>query len=81
MKINWTVLLAGCVAIAGCSSPEATRARGEGPGGDTGNRPAEVMMHEGSDPYWNTPVRIGVEHPPLEPARQARERSKPSSRP
>jgi hypothetical protein len=33
-------------------------------------------MHEGSQQYWETPRRIGeTEHPPLEPAHQARARS------
>jgi hypothetical protein len=34
-------------------------------------------MHEGSRPYWNTPARIGVEHPPLEGAQQAQQISRP----
>lgn len=73
MKINWTLLLIGCIGMAGCiNSPEASRARGGGPGGDTGNRPGDVKMHEGSDPYWKTRVLIPGEHPPLDGARQAR---------
>jgi hypothetical protein len=43
------------VALVGCTSPEATRVRAGGPGGDTGNRGAHVNMHEGSRPYWRTP--------------------------
>lgn len=66
------LLLAGLVLAAACS-PEAVRTRGGGPGADPGNRPPVVAMHEGSDQYWRTPVRIGVEHPPLDPARHARE--------
>ena len=62
---------------AGCDSPEATRTRGGGPGADIGNRPPAVKMHEGSQPFWRTPDRIGVEHPPLEPARQAQQISRP----
>lgn len=46
------------VLIAGCSSPEAERTRGGGPGADTGNRGAPVAMHEGSKPYENTPKLI-----------------------
>jgi hypothetical protein len=61
---------------AGCTSPEATRQRGGGPGGDTGNRPAQVKMHEGSRQYWKTPVRIG-EAMPVEPSEQARQLSLP----
>ena len=71
MKIALTLLLIGCVGVAGCGSPEATRTRG-GRGADVGNRPRIVEMHEGSRPFWKTPDRIGaVEHPPLEPAQQA----------
>ena len=75
MKI--ALLLAGCVALAACESPEATRSRGAGPGADVGNRPANVKMHEGSRPYWETPVVISVESAPLDPARQAQQLSRP----
>jgi hypothetical protein len=70
------LLIAG-VMLAACASPEARRSRGHGPGGDVGNRPAIVKMHEGSEPYWDTPERIRVQHPPLDPARQADELSRP----
>jgi len=43
---------------AACTSPEATRQRAGGPGGDTGNRGTQVRMHEGSEPYWSTPRRL-----------------------
>ena len=43
---------------AACTSPEATRQRAGGPGGDTGNRGAQVQMHGGSEPYWRTPRRL-----------------------
>jgi hypothetical protein len=64
-------LVLTCAALAGCGSPEATRTRGSGPGGDIGNRSHDVKMHEGSYPYWKTPERIQGTHPSLEPARQA----------
>jgi hypothetical protein len=73
------MLLVGCAAFAGCASPEVTRTRGGGPGADVGNRPQDVRMHEGSEPYFKTPDRIGREHehhPPLEPARQAQQLSR-----
>ena len=38
-----------------CTSPEAGRSRGGGPGADPGNRGAVVQMHEGSEPYFETP--------------------------
>jgi hypothetical protein len=60
------------IATAGCGSPEASRARGGGPGADIGNRPSNrVEMHEGSDPFWRTPHRIPVDGPSLEAARHA----------
>ena len=73
MKIALTLLSIGSIGIAGCGSPEATRTRGGGPGADVGNRSRIVEMHEGSEPFWKTPDRIKVEHPPLEPAEQARQ--------
>jgi hypothetical protein len=59
--------------VAGCTSPEANRSRGGGPGADLGNRGSIVRMHEGSRPYEDTPKIIDAQHPPLEPARQASE--------
>ena len=44
---------------AACTSPEATRQRAGGSGGDVGNRKHVVRMHEGSEPYHGTPDRIG----------------------
>jgi hypothetical protein len=71
-------LTIACLAAAGCDSPEARRTRGGGPGADSGNRPANVKMHEGSNPYWRTPERIApLEHAPLESAQHAREISQP----
>ncbi len=60
------------VAIAACASPEARRSRGAGSGADVGNRPPQVKMHEGSRPYWKTPVRQEFKAPPLDSAEQAR---------
>lgn len=80
MKVTLKLLLIGCVGVAGCRSPEATRTRGGGPGADVGNRPSRVEMHEGARPFWKTPERIGVEHPPLESAEQADQLSRSSTR-
>jgi hypothetical protein len=77
MRTAFGTLLAASVTLAGCESPEATRMRGGGAGGDTGNRPAEVRMHEGSRPYWETPVVIPGQSVPLEPASQAQQLSRP----
>jgi hypothetical protein len=56
--------------VAACTSPEATRTRAGGPGGDVGNRRDNVSMHEGSKPYWSTPRTPGITGPP-EPATRA----------
>lgn len=61
--------------LAGCTSPEAERARGGGPGADIGNRGDPVVMHAGSSPYAGTPKLIPGETSPTEPATQARELS------
>jgi hypothetical protein len=65
------LFLALVAAPIACTSPEATRARGGGSGGDVGNRQKEVRMHSGSQPYLDTPTLIPAKHPELEPARQA----------
>jgi len=52
-------LLTFCTA---CTSPEARRTRGGGPGADIGNRDAVVEMHGNVQPYNHTPC--------LEPLRQ-----------
>lgn len=64
-------LIALLVLLAGCSSPEAERVRGGGPGADVGNRGNPVVMHEGSKPYEGTPRLIPGESAPVEPATQA----------
>ena len=75
-----TTFVVACAVLGGCASPEATRQRGGGPGGDPGNRPSHVKMHEGSRQYWQTPVLIAGEGPPLAPSEQARHLSLPSTR-
>jgi hypothetical protein len=57
--------------LIACASPETRRSRGGGAGADVGNRRAAVRMHEGSDPYANTPKLIRTQNPPLTGARQA----------
>jgi hypothetical protein len=51
------------LALAACSSPEAERTRGGGPGADTGNRGEVVRMHEGSKPYFGTPRLVDAARP------------------
>ncbi|MBA4263965.1 MAG: hypothetical protein C0453_02690 [Comamonadaceae bacterium] len=57
--------------LAACDSPEAARTRGGGPGGDIGNRPEIVRMHEGSRPYHETARLVPTETPALDTASQA----------
>lgn len=70
-------LLGACaLVLTACGSPEATRTRGGGPGGDTGNRPEIVRMHEGSRPYHATPRLVPGATPALDSASHAREFSR-----
>lgn len=55
MRVRLLVLL---LAAAACTSPEAERERGGGPGADPGNRDAVVEMHQGAEPYHDTPCRM-----------------------
>jgi len=48
------LLLLGGLLLTACS-PEATRTRGGGPGGDIGNRSPVVNIHGRTDPYYETP--------------------------
>jgi hypothetical protein len=50
------LLTASLLSLVACS-PEATRARGGGAGGDIGNRDGDVEIHERIDPYHGTPLR------------------------
>lgn len=54
LLIAFTLLLAGC-------TPEGSRERGGGAGGDPGNHSFTVNMHGGTDPaeriYYQTPSR------------------------
>lgn len=76
MRVTRVTVLACAAGLIGCVSPESTRVRGGGPGADPQNRPAEVKMHEGSRPYWETPLLIDDAYPDLEPAQHAREVSR-----
>ncbi|MCC7414344.1 MAG: hypothetical protein IT495_22205 [Gammaproteobacteria bacterium] len=66
------LVIATACCLLGCTSPEAERSRGGGPGADIGNRGNPIVMHEGSQPYAGTPTLIPAEGPALEGARQAR---------
>ena len=49
------VLAVLALAIAACS-PEATRARGGGPGADVGNHGSPIRLHEANDPAFKEPL-------------------------
>lgn len=71
MNLSVIPLIALLLGIVGCTSPEATRTRGGGPGADPGNRGKIVQMHEGAKPFEKTPKIIPTKHPPLDSAHQA----------
>ena len=57
MSLRVRLAIAALVAaLVGCSSPEATRVRGEGPGADVGNRNGTVQLHSGPSVYYRTPT-------------------------
>jgi hypothetical protein len=51
--------LALAALIVACESPEASRSRGSGAGGDVGNR-GRVELHGGSQMYYGTPVVVSA---------------------
>jgi hypothetical protein len=50
-------VVAAALSLIACTSPEATRSRGSGPGADTGNRGALLELRNGSDPFYATPQK------------------------
>jgi hypothetical protein len=57
VAVKFCLLL--CVVLAAaCTSPEAGRQRGGEPGADPGNRDAIVEIHQGAEPYHDTPCRM-----------------------
>ena len=56
--MRWALVLIALVALAACTSPEATRQRAGGPGADVGNTRSSLDLHAGNDPYAGTPVLI-----------------------
>jgi len=60
-----SVLLLLLVGLGACTSPEASRTRGGGAGGDVGNRDAVVDIHAGAQPYYHTPCRLPLDCRPV----------------
>jgi hypothetical protein len=58
---HYLLLAVLIVALGACTSPEAQRTRGGGPGADVGNRDTGVEMHAGAHPYHQTPCRKPME--------------------
>ena len=54
MRRSLFAALVVAMLAAACTSPEASRQRGQ-PGADPGNRPAIVDMHGQTDPAHDTP--------------------------
>ena len=54
------IMLAG---LSACTSPEASRTRASGSGGDVGNRGTVVEIHAGAQPYYHTPCRLPFDCP------------------
>jgi hypothetical protein len=50
-----TVFTSSLLTLLACTSPEALRTRGGGPGADIGNRGDTVEFHAGANPYHDTP--------------------------
>jgi hypothetical protein len=50
-----TAVLLVIVELAACTSPEAGRTRGGGPGADVKNWNHPVELHAGAEPYHETP--------------------------
>lgn len=65
------IALGASALLCACTSPEADRTRGGGPGADTGNRGAVVLMHEGAKPFHGTPHLIPLEGAPVAGAHHA----------
>ena len=54
-------LLMLLLGLGACTSPEASRTRGDGASGDVGNRDAMVEMHAEAQPYYHTQCRLPLD--------------------
>ena len=55
------LLLGSLFVLAACSSPEARRTRGGGPGADVKNWGRPVELHAGAQPFHETPCVTEIE--------------------
>jgi hypothetical protein len=58
MRAKVILTIGTALLLLGCESPEVKRTRGGGRGADLGHRDRNVDMHEGADPYYQTPQLI-----------------------
>ena len=75
MARRLAVVLLVTAALAACDSPEATRERAGGAGGDVGNR-GPVELHGRSQPYYKTPSAL----PPVAAGRGGEAAASPRGR-
>ena len=64
-RAGTSVLLMLLLGLGACTSPEASRTRGGGAGGDVGNRDAVVEIHAGARLYYHTPCRLPFDCSPV----------------
>lgn len=62
MGAKLILFIAAAFLLASCESPEIKRTRGGGRGADLGYRGSTVDMHEGAEPYYQTPQLIESRH-------------------
>jgi hypothetical protein len=61
LSVAMQLLLASLFLVSACSSPEARRTRGGGPGADVKNWARPVELHAGAQPFHETPCVTEIE--------------------
>jgi hypothetical protein len=66
LSLDLRLLLGSIFLLFACSSPEARRTRGGGPGADVRNWDRPVELHAGAQPFHETPcvTELGCTGPP-----------------
>jgi hypothetical protein len=59
--LDFPLLLGSLLLLTACSSPEARRIRGGGPGADVKNWGQPVELHAGAQPFHDTPCVTEIE--------------------
>ncbi len=60
-SLDRRLVLGSLLLLLACSSPEAARSRGGGPGADVKNWGQPVEFHDGAEPFHETPCAMEVE--------------------